>query len=46
MSDMSLPDVIEDNIRLQMPHILEILLLDRTTSTVRIAQKMLNLITR
>jgi hypothetical protein len=27
------PDVIEDDIRTQMPHILEILLLDRTTSS-------------
>lgn len=33
MGDASLPDVIEDDIRLQMPKILEILLLDRTTSS-------------
>ena len=32
-SDVSLPDVIEEDIRLQMPKILEILLLDRTTSS-------------
>lgn len=32
-SDVSLPDIIEEDIRLQMPKILEILLLDRTTSS-------------
>jgi hypothetical protein len=30
---LSLPDVIEDDIRTKMPHILEILLIDRTTSS-------------
>jgi len=40
-SDMSLPDVIEDNIRAQMPHILEILLLDRTTSTAKTARNII-----
>ena len=33
--DLPESDVIEDDIRTQMPHILEILLLDRTTSTAK-----------
>lgn len=32
-TELAMPDVIEDDIRKQMPHILEILLLDRTTSS-------------
>ena len=40
-SDVSLPDVIEEDIRLQMPKILEILLLDRTTSSSKHAQNII-----
>jgi hypothetical protein len=32
-NELATPDVIEDDIRSQMPHILEILLIDRTTSS-------------
>ena len=35
------PDVIEDDIRTQMPHILELLLLDRTTSTPKLSQNII-----
>ena len=41
INDTSFPDVIEDDIRTQMPHILEILLLDRTTSS---SKRMQNII--
>lgn len=40
-SDVLLPDAMEDDIRAQMPHILEILLLDRTTSTAKKARNIL-----
>lgn len=35
------PDVIEDDIRTQMPHILELLLLDRTTSSPKSSQNII-----
>lgn len=40
-SDNSLPDVIEDDLHTQMPHIFEILLLDRTTSSTKRAQNII-----
>lgn len=35
------PDIIEDDIRKEMPHILELLLIDRTTSTPHITQNII-----
>ena len=40
-SDVSESDVMEDNIRAQMPSILEILLLDRTTSSPRVSRNII-----
>ncbi len=40
-NELVTPDVIEDDIRTQMPHILEILLLDRTTSSPKTAQNII-----
>lgn len=40
-SDTSLPDVMGEDIHTQMPHILEILLLDRTTSSTKRAQNII-----
>lgn len=40
-SKLAMPDIIEDDIRAQMPHILEILLLDRTTSSPKIPQNII-----
>jgi hypothetical protein len=38
---LAMPDVVEDDIRTQMPHILEILLLDRTTSSPKTPQNII-----
>ncbi len=40
-TELAMPDVIEDDIRKQMPHILEILLLDRTTSSPQRTQNII-----
>lgn len=40
-SNLAMPDIIEDDIRAQMPHILEILLLDMTTSSPKIPQNII-----
>jgi hypothetical protein len=39
--DLTASDVAEDDIRTQMPHILDILLIDRTTSTIRTAHNII-----
>lgn len=40
-NELVTPDVIEDDIRTQMPHILEILLLGRTTSSPKSSQNII-----
>ena len=40
-NELVAPDVIEDDIRTQMPHILEILLLDRTTSSPKASKNII-----
>lgn len=40
-NELSLSDIIEDDIRMHMPHILEIVLLDRTTSSSRTTQNII-----
>ncbi len=40
-NDLAMSDVIEDDIRTQMPHILEILLVDRTTSSSKASRNII-----